>query len=50
VVLSDARRIGQYKEGERVDDPRELAGRLFTTVYMGSVNSSQETRDRCGSA
>ena len=46
-VLQDARRIAQYSEGERVDDAKALAGRLFTTVYMGTVNSSKETRDRC---
>jgi hypothetical protein len=47
-VLADARRIGRYGEGEAVSDARELAGRLFTTVYMGSENSSKETRDRWG--
>lgn len=46
-VAADARRIGRYGEGEAVTDARELAGRLFTTVYMGSENSTRETRDRC---
>jgi hypothetical protein len=45
-VLTDARRIGRYAEGEAIGSARELAGRLFTTVYMGSQNSSSETRDR----
>lgn len=27
-------------------DPRELCGRLLTTCYMASENSSQETRGR----
>lgn len=27
-------------------DPRELCGRLFTTCYMASENSSQDTRNR----
>lgn len=45
-VLADARRVGRYGADDAVKDPRELAGRLFTTVYMGSVNSSKETRDR----
>ena len=45
-VESDARRIGQYKEGEEVGDARELAGRIFSTVFMGTVNSSRETRNR----
>nr|XP_012613089.1 glutamine-dependent NAD(+) synthetase isoform X5 [Microcebus murinus] len=28
------------------EDPRELCGRVLTTCYMASENSSQETRDR----
>jgi len=27
-------------------EPRELANKIFTTCYMGSENSSQETRNR----
>lgn len=30
----------------RPEDPRELTGRLFTTCYMGSENSSVETCNR----
>jgi hypothetical protein len=45
-VLADARRLAKYGPTEAVADAQELAGRLFTTVYMGSANSSKETRDR----
>jgi len=45
-VLEDARRVGQYGVDERVDDAQELANRIFVTAYMGSVNSSRETRER----
>jgi NAD+ synthase (glutamine-hydrolysing) len=31
-------RIGQYKDGEFPTDSRELAKRLFYTVYMGTEN------------
>ncbi|KAK3533658.1 hypothetical protein QTP70_024032 [Hemibagrus guttatus] len=44
-VLEDVQRIvsdGSY----RPKDPRELCGRLFTTCYMGSENSSEDTRNR----
>eukprot|EP00798_Chlamydomonas_sp_ICE-L_P005201 gene5201-18428_t len=43
-VTADARRIGMYSPSEPVDDAQELANRLLTTVYMGTVNSSTETR------
>ena len=45
----DAKRVGQYSPSERVESPQQLAGRLLTTVYMGTVNSSQETKDRAAS-
>ena len=45
----DARRVGQYPSSARVESPQQLAGRLLTTVYMGTVNSSQETKDRAAS-
>lgn len=45
-VLSDARRIGQYKEGEAIE-VQDLANRLFHTVFMGTENSSSDTRSRC---
>jgi NAD+ synthase (glutamine-hydrolysing) len=37
-VKVDAMRIGQYKDGEFPTDSRELAKRLFYTVYMGTEN------------
>ena len=44
-VLSDVRRI--VCDGEYVpDNPKELCGRLFVTCYMGTENSSQETKSR----
>ena len=39
-------RVGQYKEGESIGSPQELANRIFTTCYMGTVNSGSETKDR----
>jgi NAD+ synthase (glutamine-hydrolysing) len=44
-VLADARRIGQYGEGDTIQ-VQELANRLFHTVFMGTVNSSSDTRSR----
>lgn len=44
-VLADVRRIvgdGAYTPS----DPSELAGKLFTTCYMGTENSSEDTRSR----
>ncbi|KAL3691309.1 hypothetical protein R1sor_004960 [Riccia sorocarpa] len=45
-VLSDALRIGQYKGDEKPESAQEFAGRLLHTAYMGSENSSEETRKR----
>jgi hypothetical protein len=42
-------RIGGYAEGEVPADASELCGRLLTTVYMGTANSSAETRARAAS-
>lgn len=39
-------RVGQYKEGEQVGNAEEFAHRIFTTVYMGTVNSGSATKDR----
>ncbi len=47
VVTADVRRVAGYGPGEGPADARELAGRLLSCVYMGTVNSSKETRDRC---
>ena len=49
-VIADARRIA----GEPVDgsyaptDPQQFARRIFHTCYMGTENSSRETRQRAG--
>lgn len=45
-VERDARRVGQYEDGAEVDSAQDLAHRLLTTVYMGTVNSSAETCSR----
>ena len=37
-MQADARRIGLYADGEIPNDPKELANRIFQTVYMGSEN------------
>lgn len=44
-VIDDVRRI-VGDPGYIPDDPRELCNRLFITCYMGSANSSAETRQR----
>lgn len=45
-MLSDARRVGGYGPEEVVSDARDLASRIFVTVYMGTENSSAETKER----
>lgn len=45
-VEADARRVGKYSPDEIVDDSKDLANRLFVTVYLGTENSSDETRSR----
>ncbi|KAJ3810791.1 hypothetical protein F5876DRAFT_41074 [Lentinula aff. lateritia] len=47
-VIADARRIAGEPEdsGYMPSDPREFAGRIFHTCYMGTENSSAETRNR----
>ncbi|KAJ7248515.1 hypothetical protein C8J57DRAFT_1437985 [Mycena rebaudengoi] len=47
-VIVDARRIaGEPEDSTYVPvDPREFAGRIFHTCYMGTKNSSAETRQR----
>lgn len=44
-VLTDVRTLVS-EAGYTPQDPRELCGRLLTTCYMASENSSQETSDR----
>ncbi|KAH8986847.1 glutamine-dependent NAD synthetase with GAT domain-containing protein [Lactarius akahatsu] len=47
-VIADARRIVGEPEGSEYvpTDPRELCGRILHTCYMGTENSSAETRMR----
>jgi hypothetical protein len=39
-------RIGQYGDKEQLGSSQQLLHRVFTTVYMGTENSSAETRQR----
>ena len=43
---ADARRVAQWGPSAPVTDARQLAQAILTTVYMGTVNSSQATRRR----
>jgi NAD+ synthase (glutamine-hydrolysing) len=47
-VIADARRIAGEPEGSDYlpTDPRDFCGRIFHTCYMGTENSSIETRKR----
>lgn len=47
-VIEDARRLARVEEDSDYipSDPTEFANRIFHTCYMGSVNSSNETRQR----
>ncbi|KAI0035304.1 glutamine-dependent NAD synthetase with GAT domain-containing protein [Vararia minispora EC-137] len=47
-VIADARRIaGEPEDSDYLPvDPREFCGRIFHTCYMGTENSSKETRQR----
>ncbi|KAJ7733229.1 hypothetical protein DFH07DRAFT_871007 [Mycena maculata] len=47
-VIADARRIsGEPEDSEYIpSDPREFTNRIFHTCYMGTENSSAETRQR----
>ncbi|CAI9093414.1 OLC1v1028913C1 [Oldenlandia corymbosa var. corymbosa] len=45
-VKADAIRIGNYTSGHFPSDSKELAKRLFYTVFMGSENSSEATTTR----
>lgn len=44
-VLADVRAVVN-QASYTPEDPRELCGRVLTTCYMASENSSQETSDR----
>ncbi|EYU27200.1 hypothetical protein MIMGU_mgv1a0226971mg, partial [Erythranthe guttata] len=45
-VKADAIRIGHYTDGQFPTDSKEFAKRIFYTVYMGTENSSDATRNR----
>lgn len=46
-VLADARKMTGQKDSDYIPtDARELCGRIMHTTYMGTVNSSVETRSR----
>ena len=47
-VIADARRIaGEPEDSNYLPlDPKEFASRIFHTCYMGTENSSAETRRR----
>jgi NAD+ synthase (glutamine-hydrolysing) len=47
-VIADARRIVGEPEGSEYipKDPRELCSRILHTCYMGTENSSVDTRKR----
>lgn len=44
-MLADARKI-VHDETYVPEDPQEFCKRVFTTCYMASENSSQDTRNR----
>lgn len=45
-VLKDVRKIARSGDEYTPDGPRDLASKIFYTAYMGSTNSSAETRAR----
>lgn len=47
-MIADARRMtGEPEDSEYLPtDPKEFANRIFHTCYMGTENSSAETRGR----
>jgi NAD+ synthase (glutamine-hydrolysing) len=46
IVASDVMRMCELEDISRIKSSEDLAQHLLTTVYMGTVNSSTETRDR----
>jgi len=48
-AAADVRRIAQLADGVPIPSPMEFAQHIFTTVYLGSENSSKETRSRSSS-
>jgi len=49
IVLKDLRRICNQKDDWVPKSPQEIAGYIFHTTYMGTVNSSDQTRSRAKS-
>lgn len=45
-VVRDVRRLARLAEGDPLPTPKELAGKIFLTLYMGTSNSSATTRRR----
>ncbi|KAI8379492.1 uncharacterized protein BYT42DRAFT_545837 [Radiomyces spectabilis] len=45
-VIEDARRLANQGDDYVPKDPREFANHIFYTCYMGTSNSSDETRSR----
>eukprot|EP01133_Synstelium_polycarpum_P015343 gene15343-18193_t len=45
-VIADAQRISGAGKDYIPTDPREFASRIFFTAYLGSKNSSKETKER----
>eukprot|EP00899_Mesostigma_viride_P006656 jgi/Mesvir1/15992/Mv08298-RA.1 len=45
-VKADVQRIAGYGGDAVPENAEELAGRIFSTIYMGTVNSSDATRTR----
>ncbi|KAJ6307946.1 hypothetical protein OIU76_017682 [Salix suchowensis] len=45
-VKADAIRIGNYTDGQFPTDSKEFSKRIFYTVFMGSENSSEDTKKR----
>ncbi|KAG6791569.1 hypothetical protein POTOM_000692 [Populus tomentosa] len=45
-VKADAIRIGNYTDRQFPTDSKEFAKRIFYTVFMGSENSSEDTKKR----
>jgi NAD+ synthase (glutamine-hydrolysing) len=46
VVAEDIRRIAQLQHDDPIPSARELAGKIFSTAYLGTDCSSKETRVR----
>lgn len=46
IVAKDIRRIAQLSDDAPIPSAKELAEMIFTTVYLGTENSSSETRAR----